>query len=107
MVHTFEEIRTHTPANPNEAALEASMPQAAWEALYRDAVQGLRLLNPCNPLPVAPDPPPPGMGHWRPSRPPAHPTTTTPDRERARARERQGKGKDTPARGRGEAQGSG
>ena len=31
-----------TPANPNEAAPEAIMPQAAWEALLRDAVQGLR-----------------------------------------------------------------
>ena len=41
MVHTFEEIRTRTPANPNEAAPEAGMPQAAWEALLRDAVQGL------------------------------------------------------------------
>ena len=42
MMHTFEEVRTRTPANPNEAAPEASMPQAAWEALLRDAVQGLR-----------------------------------------------------------------
>ena len=42
MVHTFEEIRTRTPADPNEAAPEAIMPQAAWEALLRDAVQGLR-----------------------------------------------------------------
>ena len=41
-VHTFEEVRTRTPANPNEAAPEAIMPQAAWEALLRDAVQGLR-----------------------------------------------------------------
>ena len=41
MVHTVEEIRTCTPANPNEAAPEAAMPQAAWEALLRDAVQGL------------------------------------------------------------------
>ena len=41
MVHTFEEIRTRTPADPNEAAPEAIMPQAAWEALLRDAVQGL------------------------------------------------------------------
>ena len=32
MVHTFEEVRTRTPANPNEAAPEAIMPQAAWEA---------------------------------------------------------------------------
>ena len=42
MVHTFEEMRTRTPADPNEAAPEAIMPQAAWEALLRDAVQGLR-----------------------------------------------------------------
>ena len=41
-VHTFEEIRARTPANPSEAAPEAIMPQAAWEALLRDAVQGLR-----------------------------------------------------------------
>ena len=41
MVHTFEEIRTRTPANPNEAAPEAAMPQAACEALLRYAVQGL------------------------------------------------------------------
>ena len=42
MVHTFEEVRTRTPADPNEAAPEAIMPQAAWEALLRDAVQVLR-----------------------------------------------------------------
>ena len=42
MVHTFEKVRTRTPANPNEAAPEASMPQAAWEDLLRDGVQGLR-----------------------------------------------------------------
>ena len=38
MVHTFEEMRTRTPADPKEAALEAIMPQAAREALLRDAV---------------------------------------------------------------------
>ena len=42
MVHIFEEMRTRTPADPNEAAPEAIMPQAAWEALLPDAVQGLR-----------------------------------------------------------------
>ena len=42
MVHTFEEVRTRTPTDPTEAAPEAIMPQAAWEALLRDAVQGLR-----------------------------------------------------------------
>ena len=41
MVHTFERMRTRTPADPNEAAPEAIMPQAAWEALLRDSVQGL------------------------------------------------------------------
>ena len=41
MVHTFEEMGTRTPADPNEAAPETIMPQAAWEALLRDAVQGL------------------------------------------------------------------
>ena len=42
MVHTFEEVRTRSPADRNEAAPEANMPQAAWEALLRDSVQGLR-----------------------------------------------------------------
>ena len=42
MVHTFEEVRIRTPADPNEAAPEGIMPQAAWEALLRDAVQDLR-----------------------------------------------------------------
>ena len=42
MVHTFEEMRSRSPADPREAAAEAIMPQAAWEALLRDAVQGLR-----------------------------------------------------------------
>ena len=41
MVHTFPEIRNRAPANPNEAALEAAMPQMAWEALLWDEVQGL------------------------------------------------------------------
>ena len=42
MGHTFEEIRTRTPANPNEAAPDATMPQAERKALLRDTVQGLR-----------------------------------------------------------------
>ena len=41
MVHTSEEIRTRTPANPKKAAPEAAMPQAAWEALLQDGVVGL------------------------------------------------------------------
>ena len=40
-MHTLEEIRSCTPADPNEAPLEDIMPQAACEALLRDAVQGL------------------------------------------------------------------
>ena len=42
MVHTFEEMRNRNPADPNQAAQEAIMPQAAWEALLCDAIQGLR-----------------------------------------------------------------
>ena len=42
MVHTFEEMRTRTLADPNKAAPEAIMPQAAWDAILREAVQGLR-----------------------------------------------------------------
>ena len=42
MVHIFEEGRTRTPADLNKTAPEAIMPQAAWEALLGDAVQGLR-----------------------------------------------------------------
>ena len=41
-MNTFEEGRTRNPADANEAAPEAIMPQAAWEALLWDAVQGLR-----------------------------------------------------------------
>ena len=47
MGHTLEEMCTRTPADLNEAAPEAIMPQAAWEALLCDAVQGLR--PPCTP----------------------------------------------------------
>ena len=41
MIHTFEEILTRNPANPNQTAPETAMPQAACEAILRDAVQGL------------------------------------------------------------------
>ena len=41
MVHNFGEIRTRTPADPNQPAPEAIMPQAAWEAVLWDAIQGL------------------------------------------------------------------
>ena len=89
MVHTFEESRTRTPANPNDAGAEAAMPQAAWEALLRDAVQGLR-------RPYTPE----ALRWWLRQAPP-QPTTTGPGRERARAREGQAKGQDTPGRGPG------
>ena len=75
MVHTFEEVRTHTPAEPNEAAPEAIMPQAAWQALLHDAVQSRR-------PPYTPKilrqwlqaTHPQGLGHRRPppNRPPSH-----------------------------------
>ena len=102
-MHIFEEIRTRTPANPNKAASEAIMPQPAWEALLRDAVQGLcppytpptrrRWLQATHPQAVAIRAPPP-----------PHSTTTTPGSERARARGGQGTERDTPARGHGRAQ---
>ena len=74
MVHTFEEVRIRTPADPNEAASEAIMPQAAWEAPLCDTVQGLRhrytpqallqWLQATNPQPWAiGDPPPPHHHH--------------------------------------------
>ena len=77
MVHTFEEVRACTPANPYEATPEAIMPQAAWEA------------PPTSPTPSANGSrqPTPRPG---PSAPPTHPTTTTLGRERARARRGQG-----------------
>ena len=51
------------------------MPQAAWEALLCDAVQGLRPpLHPPSPPPITPGHPPPGLGHRRrlPTPPPQH-----------------------------------
>ena len=66
-----------TPANPNEAAPEAIMPQAACEALLRDAVQDLRPpLHPPNPPQMAPGHPLPGLGHRSPP-----PTPPPPHRE--------------------------
>ena len=103
MVHTIEEVRTRTHADPNEAAPEAIMPQAAWEALLRSAVQGL--CPPCGPRTVRQwlqaNPP----QAWAISPPPPNPTTTPAGRERARARGGQGAERDTPARGHRSAQG--
>ena len=106
MVHTFKEIRTRTPANPSKAAPEAAMRQAAWKALLRHAVQGLR--PPHTPTTLRRWLQTPEPQAWAIGAPqaPAHPSTTTPGKERARAREGQGKGKDNPARGQGEVQGS-
>ena len=42
MIRAFEEIRTCSPANPNETAPEGAMPKAVWAALFWDAVQGFR-----------------------------------------------------------------
>ena len=53
------------------------MLQAAWEALLRDAVQGLcPPPHPRCPPPMAPSHPTPGLGHRRP-----HPTPPPPHRE--------------------------
>ena len=88
-MHTFEEVRTSTPADPYEGAPEAIMPQAAWEALLWDAVQGLRPpLHPPNPPLMAPGHPPPGLGQRRP--PP--PTPPAPQREGKGHGQGEGKG---------------
>ena len=100
-MQTFEEVRNRTPADPNKPAPEATLPQPAWDAVLRDAVQGLRPpYTPQSPAPMASGHPPPGLGHWR---PPLGPTTTTPGEGRARARGGQGTERDTQARGRGRA----
>ena len=39
-LHPFKEILSRTPAYPDDPAPEAAMPQKAWEALLRDALQG-------------------------------------------------------------------
>ena len=105
MVHTFEEIRTRTTANPNEAAPEAAMPQAAWEALLRDKVQVLRPPKPPNPPPVAPDQSPPGVGHRCPTGPhnPPHRHHLGEGKGTGKGRARDGRGH--LARGQGRAQG--
>ena len=78
MTHTFGEILSRTPADPNEAPPDAAMPPRALRTLLRDAAEGLRPLpNPRNPPPMAPNSPSPGMGHQRPtdlatSPPPGH-----------------------------------
>ena len=90
MAHTHEELRTRTPADPNKAALEAIMPQAAWEALFRDAVRGL-----CPP----PTPPKPSANGSRPPTPRAWAIGAPPPPHHHRT----GKGKGT---GKGRARGS-
>ena len=102
-MHTFEEVRTHTPADLKEAAPEAIMPQAAWEALLRDAVQGLR--PPYTPRTLRQWLQATHPQAWDSGAPPPHPTTTTPGRERGQARGGQGAESNTPARGRGSAEG--
>ena len=92
MVHTFEEVRTRTPANPYEAAPESIMPQAAWEALLRDAVQGLR--PPYTPQALRQwlqATHPQGLGHRRPPpRPHHHHTGKGKGTGKGRARDRKG-----------------
>ena len=106
MVRTFEEIRTRIPANLNEPRLEALMPEAAWEALLRDAVQGL-----CRPYT------PRNLRRWlqtthlqawatgvpqAPPQPHHHHTGEGKGNRKGRARD----GKGHPARGRGGGQGN-
>ena len=91
MRHSFEEVRTRTPADPNEAAPEAIMPQAAWEALLRDAVQGLR--PPYTPQALRQwlqATHPQGLGHRRP--PPSPPPPHREGKGTGKGRARDGKG---------------
>ena len=95
MVHTFEKIRNRTPANPNEAAPDATMPQAAWEALLREAVQGLR--PPYTPRTLCQwleATHPQGLGHRCPTGPPPpahrHHTGKGKGTGKGRARDRKG-----------------
>ena len=102
MVHTFEESRTRTPVNPNEAAPETAMSQAALEALLRDPVKGL-----C--LPYTPQtlrrwlqtthPPASAIGAPQAPPPPAPPP---PHREGKGHRQGEGKGQEGTARQGGE-----
>ena len=101
MVHTFEEVRTRTPAKPYEATPEAIMPQPAWKALLRDADQGLRPPYSRKALSQWLQATQPHA--WAIGAPPLHPTTTTPDRERSQAGGGQGAERDTQARGHGRA----
>ena len=94
-MHTFEEIRTRTPANPKEAALEAVIPQAVWEALLQDAVQGLCPPYTSQTLCLWLHPPDPRRGPSAPHKPPPNATTTTPGMERGQA----GDGKGHPRKG--------
>ena len=99
MVHTFEEIRTRTPAYPHEAAPETTMPQAAWEALLRDAVQGLRPpYTPQNPPQVARDHAPPSLGHRRPAAPPPPPQRHHTGKGKGKGKERARDGKGYPGK---------
>ena len=98
MVHTYEDIGTRTPANPNEAAPEAGMPHAARGALLLDAVQGLPSPYTPKPSAVGSRAPTPRHGPSTPHGLRYHPSTATPGREWAKGR--------PAARGQGEAQGS-
>ena len=101
MLHTFEEVRTRTPADPNQAAPEAIMPQAAWEALLRDEVPGLRppytpqalrqWLQATHPQPWAIGPPTPPPHH--------HHTGKGKCTGKGRARDRKGHSGKGPQRG--------
>ena len=97
MVHTFEKVRTRTPADPNEA------PPGGHHAASgtRDPPPRRGPGPPPPPTPPKPStngsrPPTPGPG---PSAPPPHPTPTASGRGRARARGGQGAARDTQARG--------
>ena len=107
MVHIVEEIRTCTPANPNEGPWRPSCHMGHGRPSPGTRSRASATLTPPKPSAGGSEPLDQRHRPSAPRRPPPHPTTTTPGRERARAREGQGEGRDTPARGQGGAQGNG
>ena len=67
MTHTFEEILTCNPANPNQTSPEAAIPPRAWGNSPGRSSGPPPPLHPRNPPPMAPDSQPPCMGHRRPT----------------------------------------
>ena len=103
MVHTFEEVCTRTPADPNEAAPGGHHAAGGMGGPPPGSGPGpVPPLHPPNPPPMAPSPQPPGLCQRRP-----HPTPPPPHREGKGHGQGEGKGQRGTLwqRGQGSAQG--